>query len=70
MASSVLAVLHTSVTPASELVVAPAGYSLSATTPASLARAISSGGVLSVRYSVIKGSKATPAGTAAWMRAL
>ena len=37
---------------------------------ASLARAISSGGRLSVRYSVISGSKLTPAGTAARMRCL
>ena len=51
-----------SVTPASLFVVAPAGYSFSATMPASRARRISSGGVRSVRYSVISGSKSAPVG--------
>ena len=37
---------------------------------AALARAISAGARLSVRYRVIKGSKRMPWGTAAWMRAL
>jgi hypothetical protein len=46
------------------------GVELAATTPAALARPISSGGRLSVRYSVISGSKLTPAGTAARMRCL
>jgi hypothetical protein len=45
-----------SVTPESELVVAPAGYSFTATTkPLNLALAISAAFVLSVRYSVISG---------------
>jgi hypothetical protein len=57
-----------SVTPASLLVVAPAGYSLSATTPAALARRISVGRVLSVRYSVISGVKQLPGGSASRMR--
>lgn len=44
-----------SVTPESLFVVAPAGYNLKATTPASRALITSSGGVLSVRYRVING---------------
>ncbi len=68
IASSVRYVLRRSVTPASLLVVAPAGYSLAPTTPAAFARAISSGARLSVRYSDISGSNDTPAGTAARMR--
>ncbi|MCY1247915.1 hypothetical protein D3C72_1744750 [compost metagenome] len=59
-----------SVTPASLLVVAPAGYSLTpCTKPLALAATISSGLVLSVRYSVISGSNCMPAGSAARMRA-
>jgi hypothetical protein len=51
------------------LVVAPAGYSFTAwMKPLSWARRISSGSVLSVRYSVISGSKLMPAGSAARMR--
>jgi hypothetical protein len=58
-----------SVTPLSELVVAPAGYSLHAlTTPVALAAAMSAGDVVSVRYSVISGSKFVPSGSAARMR--
>ncbi len=57
-----------SVTPASLWVVAPAGYSFSATMPASRAARISAGGVWSVRYSVISGVKQLPAGSAASMR--
>ena len=53
-----------SVTPASLLVVAPA-VELAGHHACGLARTISSGGRLSVRYSVISGSKLTPAGTAA-----
>ncbi len=56
------------VTPASEFVVAPAGYSLQATTPAFFALAISSGVVLSVRYKTIKGLKFRPAGITASIR--
>ena len=45
--------------------VAPAGYNFTACTkPLSLARRISSGGVLSVKYKVIKGSNCIPAGSA------
>ena len=57
-----------SVTPASLLVVAPAGYSFTATTPSARARPISSGGSVSVRYSVINGEKSLPFGRAARMR--
>ena len=57
--------LNKSVTPESELVVAPAGYSLNATMPAALASRTVSGVVLSVKYNAIKGSKAKPCGTAA-----
>lgn len=46
-----------SVTPESLLVVAPAGYNLNATTPACFAATTSSGVVLSVRYTVIRGVK-------------
>ena len=50
IASSAGNTLRRSVTPESELVVAPAGYSFTpCTTPLSRARRISSGGVLSVR---------------------
>src|SRR5215831_12644599 len=57
------------VTPESELVVAPAGYSLAPTMKAlSRARRISSGGIASVKYNVIKGSNLAPLGTAATMR--
>lgn len=45
-----------SVTPESLFVVAPAGYNLKATIPASRACITSSGGVLSVRYKVINGT--------------
>ncbi|MNK97470.1 hypothetical protein D3C87_1178040 [compost metagenome] len=70
MASSVAAQRRMSVTPASLLVVAPAGYSFTAwTKPLALAATISSAGVLSVRYSVISGSNAMPDGSAARMRA-
>ena len=48
-----------SVTPESEFVVAPAGYSLQAnTTPLAFASAMSSGVVWSVRYNVMSGVKA------------
>ncbi len=64
------------VTPASLLVVAPAGYNLAATiwSPppllrVALARRISSLAMRSVRYSVIKGVKSRPSGTAARIRA-
>ncbi|MNJ00528.1 hypothetical protein D3C73_1598820 [compost metagenome] len=57
------------VTPESELVVAPAGYSLAAyTMPLALAARMSSGLVRSVRYSTISGSKRLPAGRALRMR--
>jgi len=46
-----------SVTPESLLVVAPAGYNLNATTPTCFAATTSSGVVLSVRYTVIRGVK-------------
>ena len=59
-----------SVTPLSEFVVAPAGYSLKATIPFSFAVCTSSGFVSSVRYSVIRGSKSMPSGTACRMRLL
>ena len=66
IASSVFAHFARSVTPWSEFVVAPAGYSFTpCTKPLSRARRISSGGVLSVRYSVISGSNVIPAGSAA-----
>ena len=69
MASSAGKQCSNAVTPESELVVAPAGYSFTAvTTPLSLAKAISAGEVRSVRYSVISGWKALPAGTAAMIR--
>src|SRR6218665_30313 len=68
MASSVLPILRRSVTPASLWVVAPAGESLAATTPAAWARQISSGGSWSVRYSVISGSNCAAAGRAARVR--
>ncbi len=46
------------VTPASEFVVAPAGYNFTAwTCPDSMARWISSGDVAGVRYSVMSGTK-------------
>jgi hypothetical protein len=59
------------VTPLSELVVAPAGYSLSAfTNPDAAAAATSAGVVRSVRYMAMRGSKGgDPAGRAAKMRA-
>ena len=58
-----------SVTPRSECVVAPAGYSFAATTrPLSFAARTSPGGVASVRYSVIRGSKSLPGRTAARIR--
>lgn len=59
-----------SVTPLSEFVVAPAGYSLKATTPFSFAVCTSSGVVSSVRYSVIRGSNSMPSGIACRMRLL
>mmetsp|Transcript_19946 Transcript_19946/g.60390 ORF Transcript_19946/g.60390 Transcript_19946/m.60390 type:complete len:207 (+) Transcript_19946:541-1161(+) len=63
MASSAGCTSIRSVTPESEFVVAPAGYSLQATTlPLSLAVWISSGVVLSVKYSVIRGSKPSASG--------
>lgn len=68
MRASAAAQRATSVTPASEFVVAPAGYSLAATTPAARAAEISSGEVLSVRYSVMSGVKSLPGGSAAKMR--
>lgn len=53
-----------------EFVVAPAGYSLYATMPASLAAATSSAVVLSVKYNVIRGmNDLLAAGTASRMRA-
>lgn len=70
MACSVGMTRAMSVTPESLLVVAPAGYNLKAATPASLAFSTSSGGVLSVRYSVISGWNVLPSGTAARMRCL
>jgi hypothetical protein len=58
-----------SLTPLSELVVAPAGYSLQPTTrPLAAAASMSAGVVSSVRYSVMSGSKPLPAGTAAITR--
>ena len=58
-----------SVTPASECVVAPAGYSLTpCTSPEPFARSISAGAVASVRYKVIMGSKRLPGGKAARIR--
>ncbi|MNJ66445.1 hypothetical protein D3C77_625240 [compost metagenome] len=69
MASSTGKILSTLVTPESELVVAPAGYSLAACTkPVAFAARISSGWVRSVRYSTINGSKWLPVGRAARMR--
>jgi hypothetical protein len=53
-----------------ELVVAPAGYSLKARIPAALAAYTSSGGVLSVRYSVMRGVKEEPGGRADRIRCL
>lgn len=65
MAASAWAQRPMSLTPDSEFVVAPAGYHfIACTEPLSLAAAISDGGVLSVRYSVINGSNPMPAGTA------
>ena len=70
IASSAGQTFSIEVTPASECVVAPAGYSLAPTTkPLAFALRISSGEVLSVRYSVICGSNLMPCGTAARMRA-
>jgi hypothetical protein len=69
IAESVSLTRAMSVTPASECVVAPAGYSLTpCTTPEAFARSISCGGVESVRYSVISGWKVLPAGRAARIR--
>ena len=69
MAASTGRTRRRSRTPASEWVVAPAGYSFTACTQGSAAAAwISSGVVASVRYSVISGSKSHAAGTAARMR--
>ena len=65
MASSTGNSLNKSVTPESELVVAPAGYNLNATMPAAFAAATVATSVLSVKYKLIKGVNATPAGTAA-----
>src|SRR6202041_2138092 len=59
----------TSVTPASEWVVAPAGYSLTpCTNPVARARSISSGGVVFVKYRVSSGSKRVFPGSAAMIR--
>ena len=70
MAASTGPSAFTSVTPLSLLVVAPAGYSLHATTPAAAASLMSSGVVLSVRYSVMRGSKSESGPKASVMRAL
>jgi len=69
MAASVSVILLKSLTPLSELVVAPAGYSLHAATSPLLAAASTSAGVVSsVKYSVISGSNPLPSGTAAITR--
>jgi len=68
-ASSASVMLSRLVTPESELVVAPAGYILAAlTNPQAAAARMSAALVRSVRYRVISGSKALPAGRAARMR--
>ena len=70
MASSAFAQRLKSETPASELVVAPAGYSFTpCTNPLAFAKAISSAVVLSVKYKVINGSKFKPTGRALKIRA-
>mmetsp|Transcript_29723 Transcript_29723/g.53371 ORF Transcript_29723/g.53371 Transcript_29723/m.53371 type:complete len:203 (-) Transcript_29723:23-631(-) len=61
--------MSVSFTPASEFVVAPAGYHLTALTmPEAAASRISAGVVVPVKYNVIKGSKRLLAGRAATIR--
>ena len=67
--SSVGRTLSKWLTPEDEFVVAPAGYNFTALIrPEAWAAATSSGSVCSVRYSVIKGSKVEPSGSALSMR--